>query len=459
MNSFSFRLEIKLKNQSDPNQTMGNLIKFLNDDGSLSAHLSLRWSANLWFAFYNKYKKDWTDVLFPDFFNCIKTNLDTVVFEIFLFDENLILSQNGFISKFKLPHKIEFHSVEYLKNFSDRISNHIEIENTVELNVTEISDKFNNIINRKIGKEYVHKTDIIVVGYKAINWLNICLDTLLLTYKKHMEKGSGFVKIGRVVYCDNNVGQDRELARNLVIKYKKESEDFFEVIYLENEDKTYCSNRLSAIKIGLNHCESETVTIIDSDIIFLNTVWLDIYKNFNDLNICGIGMPMEPAMSRRIRYAHYLLPRFSGSFFIINKNLLVNKLKKNPDILGDTMVEFKFGDLFINIFGFHFSGLYMDLLKNEDPMLLINRTEMFLNDHFSFKKEVALDYDVGMSFSIGIEHLESGSFAEVQKNETRKDIVDNCLNRLEQFVKVHGSGNSFGALYALDFKNRIGNMD
>lgn len=395
---FSKKISVKFKNTNDPNCSMGRLITFYRNN-EVCAHLSLTWECKLWFAFYRRVNKEWSDFYLYQNFNEILFS-DTNEFHFIYDDEQdfVILKQNNIIEKIELEgNKVPLNDVRFLENFNDH---KMDIKN----NVFEICES-DLVVDHK-DKEIFF--DMILCGYKAFNWLELCLTSLLETY---IAFPASSAKLKKFIYCDNNYGVDLQISKRIIEDFGRKAKDYFEVIYFENLDKTYCHNRISGVNQAVKLSNSEIITMIDSDVIFLYPEWLDYYKNFNSLGVDCVGEILKSMNTDRIRHASFLLPRLNPCFLSFRASYLKEAIRKDENILGDYTLSVQYYNLNINMVGFHFSHIYLDMISNNMNIFVFGIPSL-------------------------IYHVQSGSFEEFHNECMKKEKIKKFIAHLE-YIKAN----------------------
>lgn len=398
-NELKKQIKIILKDLYNPNTSMGRIITFYKNN-HIIGHLSLTWPSKLWFSYHNNTK--FVDIYFPNYFNDYIFEDNSLFIYIYIKENILYLQQNNLIKKFDLDCIFEFDKYELMKDFENSTIESIE-DNQYKI-------KYIDIMQSKQAKI---KTDIIITSYKDYDILPNLLDSIKNTHQNIINK----------IIIVNNNNDDNSFLINIFKQY-----DFkYEII--SNPDKSYVKNRISGINLALKQVKSEIITILDSDIIFINNNWVKTYDVYNQIEgLTGVANVADQFGTHYFRDTQLVLPRFHSCFFHCKTEYLKTQISKDEDFLGDFKLSLLYNNIKICPIGLHFSKLYADARSNNDIFYIFDNSEIIsLNKINSMSSD---NFD-----NIICIHFENMSFREVWKNEKYINFKNN--NILSAMNKIY----------------------
>lgn len=353
---YSKKFKITFNRPDDPNLSMGDLLVFCKQNGDPVAHLGITWQSKLWFGYHDGRK--WKDITFPFRFNSFQYEKSkSYCFDFVLNGNKIIWKQSNLINSAELSRQIKFDHVKVMQDFNLNEPTSIN-ENKIEF--------LNSILVQEISSiaTPVKDFDIIIIGYKSLEFLPLCLENLIGTY---LDSDINKPELKKIIYCDNNQEKiDIKKSKNIIDSIKLQNKLPFELVYVKNNDNRYCSNRLTATKLALEKSQSEVVTLLDSDVIMLNSLWLETYSYLYDFGpAVGCSTLDHSRGGGNTRDSSIILHRILPFFSHFRSNFLKKSIKEDQHILNDFKIETNYKNITMGLMGFHFSKLFLDILSNK----------------------------------------------------------------------------------------------
>jgi len=387
MNFYSKKFKIKFNKPGDPNYSNGNLIVFYGKDNNPVAHLSLTWISTFWFAYHCNGK--WLNCFFPVPFNTFSFNDEIVEFDFIISKNKIVWKLFNLVNEVILSKNLEF---DYVKTVQDpQTKSSLSITRHTNINMSD-----SDLELQKDALDSKINTTILLVGFKSSPLLRMHLNTLLMTYKGRQDLN---VNISKIIYCDNNanIPSEREISKGIINEFKNECKNIIDVQYIENDDVEYCKNRLTAISKTLQFIDTDIVTIVEPDVIFLNHKWINSYKYFNlidDLVGCST-VSSTTDRGRYMRHSCVMLPRICPFFAHFKTDFLKKQINEDPLVLNDLDLSWNFSNIKIQAMGLHFSKLYLNILDKKLPFYIFNTGIDFMERYDiieHIKMNVELEY-------------------------------------------------------------------